>query len=278
MRAIYLACVTALATSASHGQVTAPYSTDFPGDSGALALSTHNAALTDGAWSSPSGGGLDATFTPASDFGQVGTINAGTAVTNLGAATSANNWTESTHVALTTMSAAYGQFNISLAALGSGTTFSSYSNTTAYLASFGLSGKAAGTIGLTSLLFQSSVGLASSSTALPITVGDIYSLVLNGTYDASGNLTLTFTATDTNAPANTLTISSIISAGSVNTGNNFGLDALVTNEAAGVAHFSDFAIDPAVAVPEPSEYALMLLGGAALLGTVRRQKKVKVTA
>ena len=278
LRAIYLACVAALLTGVSHAQVTAPYSTDFPGNSGALTTSTGNAGgVMNPTVSTPAGGGLVASFTSGSSYGKVGYIDATVPVTNLGPSISANNFTESTDFSFSSTSG-IGSLAAALGALGDRSNFNAFSGNS-YVASLtvynndGSGVDKSGGISLTAFASNGGTSLATGSLG-PIVITDTYNLTLTGTYDGTGDLTLGFTVTDLNNPSSTTTISSIILAGSVLTGDNFGVEASAANRSAGAIHFNDFSVDLGSAVPEPSDYALMILGGVALLGVARRQKKV----
>ena len=274
LRAIYLAsAAVALSFGSAKAQITASDSVTFNGNSGFLTVGVRSNTffVPPPAWSTPAGGGLETTYTTATDFGELAFTSAGVEVTNLGGpATTAQDFTETTHFSVPSgTGTGSNDLSVSLAALGNNNTFSSY-NGNNYAAGIQVVGAGAGNIGIVSYANDGGTGLASGSLGT-FTQGDLYDLTLQGTYDGLGNLTLTFTATDTTTPA-TATISTTIA--SPYTTDFFGFTTTAANEGSGSILFNDFSIDLGTAVPEPSEYALMLLGGMALLGTALRRKKV----
>jgi len=269
-----MACVAVFMTGAAHGQVIAPYSVDFNGDSGALTTSTTpSSGGVSTAWTTPGGGGLLATFTGSGSG--VSYMDASVQVTNLG--TTATNFVESTDVTVTSNSAgSSGRGFLVIGALGDHTaTFrpfgeNSYSG---YIVTFGTNVNNGD-----QEVDKYSGGLAiaggNGSMSSPFVAGDLYHLTLTGNYNGSGDLTLSYTVTDLTTPfTSTVTTITPVASASVLTGQFFGFEVGNTNDANSTVLFNNFSITTG-AVPEPSTYALLMLGGSALaFGSLRRAKR-----
>ena len=260
-----MACVAAFMTGAAHGQVIAPYSVDFNGDSGALTTSTTpSGGGVSAIWSSPGGGGLLATFT-GSGAG-VSYMDASVQVTNLG--TTASNFVESTDFSVTSNTPGNaGRGFLVFGALGDHTANfrpfgeNSYSG---YIVTFGTNVNN-GDQEIDKYSGGAAIAGGNGFMSSPFVAGDLYHLTLTGTYDVSGDLTLSFTVTDTTNPfTSTVTTTTPVSSASALTGQFFGFEVGNTNDANSTVLFNNFSITTGDAVPEPSSYALLMLGGAAL--------------
>jgi len=109
LRAIYLACMAAFMMGSARAQITASDSVTFNGSSGFLTTGVRGNTffVPPPAWSTPAGGGLETTYTTATDFGELAFTSAGVQVNNLGgSAATAQNFTETTH-----FSVPFGRYN-----------------------------------------------------------------------------------------------------------------------------------------------------------------------
>ena len=277
LRAIYLACIamalsfnpSAKAQSVVPTSVTAPYSVDLTNGG---SFTTTGSALSpgDSATWAPSASGFQGTVV-SSGF-HVTTTAASTIVSNLG--TTPTNFVESADISTSSFSG-YQSGSIGMYALGNGTTASAYSpGAMGYAVGMSVGGNIIGTPGVISIgaLAGGAPIAVSGATPLTFTVGDVYHFELQGVYGAGNDLTLTLTVTDLNNPSNTESLTADV--GVAQMGQNFGaqLGAVASGYTGTVSNFSvDFAT-----VPEPSDFALIVLGGVALLGVARRQRKMTV--
>ena len=280
LRAIYLACVAAALSFSTSAQaqtvipasVDAPYSADLT-DGGSFAttvssyISGDHALAGDSTSATPSAGGYQLSATSAG-FRTV-TASGLTSVSNLGGAAT-SNFVETADISAGSLSGGYGNFG--LTAFTGGRTISAYTGSGGY--GYGGTLSRTGQISLGAQIANSGPGssFGFNGPVLTFNAGDVYHFELDGSYTGN-DLTLTLTVTDLNNPLNTGTVSGNM--GTALTAQNFGVAINAGNLSSLTGTVSNFSVDFA-AVPEPSDYALMLLGGAALLGVARRQKKATV--
>lgn len=182
----------------------------------------------------------------------------------------ANSFTESTDAKVTSYNdyAPYGSYSFGLAALGNDSlAFDIFNGDTWYAGQFSASGNSLEIDGEFGNNY--STKLVSTPFLGTFTPNTTYHLTLAGTYDASGNLTLAFTASD-GVPADTTTLSDTIAAASALQGSNFGYLDQAWVQAGGSVQYNNYSLNTA-AVPEPTTLALVGLSlGLALVARRRR--------
>jgi len=258
--AVVLASLLGLAAIEAAGAASFPYSTTFPDASGWV-NANHG---TPASWGVVTGGYQ--AVTGATNAYSYDNNYAAVQIAGLGAAVPANSFTETTD--LTVTAASGGDYYVGLGALASSGT-----------AGFDNSGiEARISNGGTIQIHQNGASLLSQNTSFTLSANTAYTLTLQGSYDAAGALTLTFTVDDAAHSLAAQSVSTTLAAGSAATGNYFGLVSDFTNTS-GVSTssvttlFGDFSVASMAAVPEPSEYALLAFGCGCGLALLRRRSR-----